>query len=92
VRYGGALDDHIEDLDVEINNPVVAFREGIQALLRLPILTFHWLGLAEAPSLYVGPISRVIGGIVSLLTLLSAVVTIIVGWTPLVEFLKGIIQ
>lgn len=82
VRYQGALDDRLERARQDLRNPFVAFRQGVQAIVVFPGFLLHWLGLGKAPGLYGrGAFVRYLTGIVSIIGLLAALITIVVGWS-----------
>lgn len=91
LRYVGALEDEIEAVAKEATNPVSSFREGVNAFLRAPIFLLYWLGLRGVPSLSAGPAGRVVSGLVALIMLLSAVVSLVVGWRSFLELAGSVV-
>jgi hypothetical protein len=91
IRYIGVLDYKIEMAGKETKNPIMSFREGVQAILRIPIFLLYWLGLRPAPSLSGSRVSRAIAGLIAVLSLASAVVSLAVGWSPFVKLLRSVL-
>lgn len=90
VRYMGSLDDRISEAETENKNVLICFREGIQTIVRAPLYFLFWLGLRPAPRLAPGKASRLAAGIVSLVTLLSTVISLVLGWEPFVELVRRV--
>jgi hypothetical protein len=91
VRYHGVLDESLKDVTKDLKNPIVIFREGVKAIISLPLYLLEWLGLggnaimnSSAGRLLI----RLITGIVSLTAFVSAVVSLVVGWDSFVTILK----
>jgi hypothetical protein len=90
VRYCGVLDDRLQRAKAEAKNPVVAFRQGVQAVLSAPRSLLSWLGLVSPPNPYSRrPLARIGSGLVALLSLAAAVITVVVGWGSFLEIVRG---
>ena len=91
VRYMGWSADQIGNKRRELRNPVVWLREGVAALLLLPVWFLRSLGLlspSRSGRLARSALFRLLTGVVALLGLLSALVTIILGWRLALEVLR----
>jgi len=90
VRFMGWSADQIGDKQRELRNPVVWFREGVATLLLLPVWLLRSLGLlssSRSGRLAHSAVFRLLTGVVSLLGLLSALITIILGWRQTLDAL-----
>ncbi len=93
IRYGGELDDALELAQGSVNNPFRALRQGVQALILAPGYLMHWLGLSRSPSMSSrGVVLRISSGLLALIGLASAVVSIVVGWGDFVEILRRLMD
>lgn len=94
VRHLGVLGGEIKDIQSEINNPLKAFRSGIQLILLLPFNVVHWFGLATKNFLWRlsrSLLFKIISGIAALITFISAIISIAVGWKAFVNIVKSIL-
>ena len=91
VRYMGWSADRIAIKQRELRNPVVWFREGVATLLLLPVWLLQSLGLLSSSGsgrFASSALFRLLTGVVALLGLLSALVTIILGWRLALEVVR----
>lgn len=92
LRYLGALDDALEDARSDLRNPIISFRQGVQTLLLAPKYLLHWLRIARRPSLYSrGALVTIMSGVVALVGLLAAVITIAIGWEEFSAIVMGLL-
>jgi hypothetical protein len=88
VRHVGTLREADADLVRAIRNPIIWFREGIRAIVTVPIQLIGWLGaLSEGTVAHLAgsrPIS-LISAIVAIASFVSAIMGIVLGWN---EFSK----
>jgi hypothetical protein len=91
-RYDGELERGLKRVEEPLGNPLMWFREGIDVLLSAPrsILTAFGV-LPEASAAPRGRLSAVIGGIVTLVTFASGLVTIATGWDAFRAFIATLI-
>ena len=90
VRHIGVLEKWRGEVEVESRNPFVWLREGVRAVVASPLTLLVWLGLAStatAKRAATSAIVRVISGVVALVNLAAAVLTLILGWQPLLTWL-----
>lgn len=95
VRFIGIIEEWRNKRFKKIRNPIIWFRIGMQLILSIPILVLYWLGIIGSKSknrLLYHLIFKVFVGLTSLVTLLSGVVTIIVGKEKFLEFIKNLIN
>ena len=94
VRHLGVLSDEKRDIRSEILNPFKAFRSGVQFILFLPAFIFSWFGLATGS--FLSRLSRnkmvkLVSGFVAIITFVSAMVGLVVGWKDFITIIKGIL-
>lgn len=89
LRFIGYLTEYSKGTLKNLKNPIVWFREGFREILSLPIFILHWFGIISnrtVNSIKDSLIYKVITGLTALVTLVSGIVTIIVGYDQTVEF------
>lgn len=93
VRHLGVLGEEKKDIQSEIKNPFKAFRASIQLILLLPFNIVNWFGLTTKKFLWRlsrNPIFKIISGLVAVITFISAIVSIVVGWKDFIIIVKTI--
>lgn len=88
IRYHGVLDESLNNATKELRNPFKMFREGVQTILSLPLYLLEWVGLGGNVIMNssIGRFFiRFLTGIVSIITFVSAVVSLVVGWDGFVN-------
>jgi hypothetical protein len=83
IRHGGLLQERDQAIVRDLRNPVIWFREGVRAVVYLPVSLLTWLGLAPAASadrVSGSFLGRFLTGVIGVVTLVAALVTIAVGW------------
>lgn len=91
LRYIGQLEDYEKSIKEELKNPFVWFRQGIQEALILPLLIFKWFGIFNSSFFYKIKQSffyKIFAGVMALITLLSGIVTIIIGMDQTMAWVK----
>lgn len=91
LRYIGYLEEYNQDAQKNLRNPIVWFREGFREVLSIPIFILNWFGIISnrtANSIKDSLIYKVISGLIALVTLVSGLVTIIVGYQSTIEFFR----
>lgn len=91
-RHAGTLSDLREDLTRSIKNPIIWLREGVRALIALPLSLLGWLGVLSEMT-----ISRMTGskffeglsGLAAVVGFASAVMGIAVGWHEFVQLVTA---
>lgn len=95
LRYIGYLEEYSKDTLKNLRNPIVWFREGFREILSIPIFVLNWFGIISkrtVNSIKDSLIYKVISGLIALVTLVSGLVTIIVGYDQTIEFIKKLIE
>jgi hypothetical protein len=95
VRFIGIIEEWHDARIKKIKNPFIWFRIGMQLILSIPIHILYWLGIIGTRSknrLIYNVIFKIFVGITSLVTLLSGIVTIIVGKDKFIEFVQNLIN
>lgn len=89
LRYIGYLENYSKDTLKNLRNPIVWFREGFREILSIPIFILSSFGILSnrtVNSIKDSLIYKVIAGLIALVTLVSGLVTIIVGYDQAIEF------
>ncbi|WP_438312415.1 hypothetical protein [Sporosarcina sp. FA9] len=79
-----------ESIKANIFNPIVLLREGVQFFVTLPISLLYWTGIIQYSTQYKlsnNIIVKFINFLIIIIGLVSAIVTILLGWEQLKEFL-----
>lgn len=93
LRYIGALDDMFKSARGDLRNPFIWLREGFQQILLLPLTLLHWLGVMGnvlVDTIAKNRLFKILAGIVALLGVLSAIMTIVIGWEPFINSLRQV--
>ena len=94
LRYIGALDDLLELERKGLRNPFVWLQDGVKQILLLPftlLFRFGVMGGATIDTVARNPVFRILSGLVALLSVLSAIITIVVGWEPFINIVRQVI-
>jgi hypothetical protein len=94
LRYIGYLKEYSKDTLKNLRNPIVWFREGFREILSVPIFILSWFGIISnrtVNSIKDSLIYKVISGLIALVTLVSGLVTIVVGYDQTLEFVNRLI-
>jgi hypothetical protein len=94
LRYIGHLEEYSKDTQKNLRNPIVWFREGFREIMSIPIFILSWFGIISnrtVNSIKNSLLYKVISGLIALVTLVSGVVTIILGYDQTIEFLNRLI-
>lgn len=95
LRYIGYLEDCRQDTQKNLRNPIVWFREGFREVLSIPIFILNWFGIIsnrKVNSIKDSLIYKVISGLIALVTLLSGLVTIVVGYDQTIKFINELLK
>jgi hypothetical protein len=95
LRYLGQLDEAFEKSKKALKNPIIWFKIGIQEILSIPLFILNWFGIFSNRTvnrIIGGTLYKIITGIIALVTLISSLVTIIVGKEQTIEFLKKLLE
>jgi hypothetical protein len=91
LRYAGSMELLERKERGKLKNPLIWFSEGFRQLLALPVYLLNWFGLLNDRSVrkFTGNlVFKFLSGILSLLSGISALVTIIQGKEETISFLK----
>lgn len=94
LRYIGYLEEYCQDTQKNLKNPIVWFREGFREVLSIPIFILNWFGIISkrtVNSIKDSLIYKVLSGLIALVTLLSGLVTIVVGYDQTLEFVNRLL-
>lgn len=94
LRYIGYLEGIINKNKKNLKNPIIWFREGFREVLSIPIFILNWFGIISSrtvSSIKNSLIFKAISGLISLITLISSIVTIIVGKDQTIEFIHKLL-
>jgi hypothetical protein len=94
LRYIGYLEEYQKETQRNLRNPVIWFREGFREILSIPIFILSWFGIISNKTLNSikdSLIYKVISGLIALVTLISGIVTIIVGYDQTLKFIYKIL-
>lgn len=95
MRYIGRQEDLIEQAQKNLKNPFIWFQLGVQFYLAFPLHLLNWFGIISTRSVNHALSNRFfkfVSGIVGLVTFISGLVTIFVGWDKSVELIKKLLQ
>lgn len=95
LRYIGYLEEYCQDTQNNLKNPIVWFREGFREVLSIPIFILNWFGIISnriVNSIKDSLIFKVISGLIALVTLVSGLVTIVVGYDQTLEFVNRLFE
>jgi hypothetical protein len=91
VRYSGTLQELETDARRDLKSPVVWFRDGVRALLSLPLVALRELGILSpslSASILGSGLLKVGAGVVALVTLVAGIVQILTGWDATVALIR----
>lgn len=94
LRYIGYLNEYQKDTLRNLKNPFIWFREGFREILSIPIFILSWFGIISnrtLNSIKDSLIYKVVSGLFALVTLISGIVTIIVGYDQTLKFINKIL-
>lgn len=94
LRYIGYLEEYSQDTQKNLKNPIVWFREGFREVLSIPIFILNWFGIISnrtVNSIKDSFIYKVLSGLIALVTLVSGLVTIVVGYDQTLEFVNRLL-
>lgn len=93
LRGQGAAKDELKVIHSGLANPFIWFREGVRAVLLTPVAVLLWLGVLPADSPYRiarSRVFRVLSGIVALISLVSSMIGIALGWRDALALLRSL--
>ena len=94
LRFIGYLEEFQKETLSNLKNPIIWFREGFREIFSVPIFVLSWFGIISnrtLNSIKESLIYKVISGLMALVTLVSGIVTIIVGYDQTLIFINKIL-
>ena len=95
LRKTGILNEYIQNEPKKLVNPFYNLSSGIRFILLIPIGILNSIGLISndgKSKIGNNIIIRMLSGIISLLTILSVIITIVVGWNDFLRIVKNILN
>lgn len=95
LRYIGSSEEYKKEMESNLKNPLVWFREGFQVIFSIPLFIFRAFGIFSPMTVHSitdSAIFRILSGLISLVTLVSGLVTIVVGFDQTIEFLSKLLE
>lgn len=91
LRYVGSKEELLKESGMELRNPFIWFRTGIQNILTIPLYVLNWFGIINKGVLYrvTGNVFfKVLGGVAAIIAFAANLVTIFGSWSNLITFLQ----
>ena len=91
----GIYDEYIKKEIKRTFNPLYDLTSGIKVILGIPLDILYSIGLISSKNLTKikdNVLFKILGGIISLLTFLSTIMSIVLGWNDFVNLIKGILH
>lgn len=94
LRKMGILEEYIKNAPKKLLNPFFDISSGIKYILSIPLNILYSIGFISYSSknkVEQNILFKIISGIISLLTILSVIMTIVVGWEDFLNIIKNIL-
>lgn len=88
LRHVGSLEHTIENVTHVLSNPISQFRKGIETILLVPFDILEGLGIFSSSTnrkAHQSVITKLLAGLVALVTFMSGLITVITGWKGFIE-------
>lgn len=95
LRKIGILNEYIDNAPKRLLNPLTNLTDGIKWILGIPINILYSIGLISYDSknkIKNNIMFKLFSGIISLLTLLSTIMSVTLGWNEFLEIIKGLLN
>ena len=95
LRYGGAMEELLKQVEKQLKNPVIWFREGVQEFISLPLYLLNWFGIIPEngiSKITTNFLFRIITGIGALVAFASGLVTIIQGKQATLDYIHSLFR
>lgn len=95
LRYIGYMEEYRKDTLRNLRNPIVWFRIGFREVISIPFFILNWFGIISNQTVNFikdSLIYKVIAGLIALITLVSGIVTIILGYDQTIEFVHKLLK
>lgn len=83
IRHLGTLETEFNSIRKNIFNPFSSFAEGIKTIILLPLMLMNWFGFITTEKTYKvrkNAFVKALNGVVAIISFVSAIITIVVGW------------
>ncbi|HRQ70268.1 MAG TPA: hypothetical protein PLW78_08205 [bacterium] len=90
LRYAGDLEENKRENSRKLKNPIIWFREGFREILSIPLLILNWFGVFtenRVDKITESLLYKTIAGVFAFVTFASGLVTIIVGYESVINFI-----
>lgn len=91
LRYLGFVRDKEAIASKNLKNPLIWFREGIRTIVGIPLLILNSFGIFNTRTverITDNIVFKILSGIIALVTLVSGIVTIIIGYDQTIKFIS----
>ena len=95
LRYIGYLEDYNKETEKDVKNPIVSFREGFKVIISIPLFIISSFGIFSrrtVDNIMDSVIFKIFAGFTALVTLVSGLITIVVGYDQTIKFIFGLIN
>lgn len=95
LRKIGIYDEYIKKEIKKTFNPLYDLTNGIKVILGIPLDILYSIGLISSKSMAKikdNILFKLLGGIISLLTFLSTIMSIVLGWNDFIDLIKEILN
>lgn len=95
LRYLGQMENYENKLRKEVRNPFIWFKQGFREVLSYPFQILKFFDILSNGFIYKmkeNIFYKLITGVIALITLLSCIVTIIVGWDQSIQWIEKILN
>lgn len=93
LTYIGELDSEYEEVFLEVKNPLIWLREGVRAIVVLPISLMYWSGLMRYntySNLTNNFFVKFIAFLIAVIGVISSIITIVTGYEPFWKIINSI--
>jgi hypothetical protein len=94
LRHLCVVDEELELIRKSSKNPIIAFRQGIQLLVFLPLYILNWLGIIASSSIISWKnkmIIRTFLGLVAIISFVSSVVGLVLDWPNFISLVGSLL-
>lgn len=94
-KYIGYIDNRMLDLKTELKNPLIWLREGIRAVVLFPIDFLYWTEIIQYSNYTIiknNIVVKILSVLIGTIGFISAIVTIVTGYQPLIEIIDSMVK
>lgn len=95
LRHNGVLMNELEQLETQLRNPLVWFRNGVRFILSLPfylLREFGLLGSGTSAHILASRSFNFLASIVALIGFISAIVGLVIGWDDFIKKISDLLN